>query len=331
MSAACSDDSSETSCAPTDDVIVAVRTPDEGDDQITLLETDGKWGRQLSPENQNARSPSFSPDGRRVVVERADGGWGDGGPYATALGILAVTGSEFEMITGGKEDDGSWPPEEGHFDADPDWSPRGDSIAFTRNGRLHLVEPGERSRPLTESEGDRGPSWSPDGERIAFIRAEGERLGLWSIDRDGANERELTQIPSPPRGGLDVPIREFARLTWSPDGERIYIDGTPLLIADVESGDLTDAGGAVTNVVFADDARVYAVARDDESKYPIYNTGSAMAADGTITTITVLSREVSPWRLMLATARGSEFVDASFVGDKFDYGPSAGLDVHACG
>jgi TolB protein len=85
--------------------------------------------------------------------------------------------------------------------ATPNWSPRGDLIAFTRTGggafRIGVMSPGGGDEKLlTTSWGDEGPSWAPNGRVLMFFRAaQGSgRPDLWSVDLTGVNAH---RIPTP--------------------------------------------------------------------------------------------------------------------------------------
>ena len=88
--------------------------------------------------------------------------------------------------------------------ATPEWSPRGDLIAFTKmqgNFRIGVMTPGGQSeRVLTNSWQDEAPTWSPNGRVIQFFRTSqgrGGKSSLWQVDLTGINERLL---PTPVDG-----------------------------------------------------------------------------------------------------------------------------------
>ena len=85
--------------------------------------------------------------------------------------------------------------------ATPEWSPRGDLIAFTRiagNFRVGVMSPdGSGERLLTDSWQDEAPSWSPNGRVLQFFRTSqgrGGKSSVWQVDLTGRNER---RIPTP--------------------------------------------------------------------------------------------------------------------------------------
>ena len=67
-------------------------------------------------------------------------------------------------------------------------------------------------------------AWSPDGKRIALA---GPDPGLWLVDTDGGNRRQLTRN----RGDNDP--------AWSPDGERIAFvrNGVGIVVIDADGDD----------------------------------------------------------------------------------------------
>jgi TolB protein len=122
---------------------------------------------------------SYSPDGSKIVFESDRSG-------SQQLYVMNADGSGQKRISffGGRA-------------ANPEWSPRGDQIAFTHisgNFRIAVVNPQGRSlKHLTDSWQDEGPTWAPNGRIVQFFRTRrnsGE-TALWQVDLTGENERRL--------------------------------------------------------------------------------------------------------------------------------------------
>ena len=109
------------------------------------------------------------------------------------------------------------------YGAGPRWSPDGEKILFTgwdrntQSSNLWVTDvwvmnaDGTGLTNLTQTlhVSEAAGSWSPDGERIAFVKRSGD-VGVWAMDADGANQRQLTSN----RSGDLLP-------DWSPDGRKI--------------------------------------------------------------------------------------------------------------
>lgn len=128
---------------------------------------------------------SFSPDGTKIVFESDRSG-------SQQIYVMNVDGSDQRRISffGGRA-------------ATPEWSPRGDQIAFTHiagNLRIAVMSPGGGGmRYLTNSWQDEAPTWSPNGRIVQFFRTarnSGE-TAIWQVDLTGRNERRL---PTPVDG-----------------------------------------------------------------------------------------------------------------------------------
>lgn len=123
---------------------------------------------------------SFSPDGSRIVFESDRSG-------SQQIYVMNADGSDQRRISffGGRA-------------ATPEWSPRGDQVAFTHivgNLRIAVVSPGGGDlRYLTDSWQDEAPTWAPNGRIIQFFRTEkgSGKASVWQVDLTGRNERRLS-------------------------------------------------------------------------------------------------------------------------------------------
>jgi TolB protein len=130
--------------------------------QIAVIGADGSGLRRLTPDDGgNYEFPSWSPDGKRLVLRSATSS-------SKRLSILDVDSGTLTPLT---PDSGS--------DNLPAWSPKGDVITFTsrRDGdwEVYSIRPdGTGLKRLTRSPGnDAHASWSHDGRWLAFSSARG--------------------------------------------------------------------------------------------------------------------------------------------------------------
>ncbi len=122
---------------------------------------------------------SYSPDGSRIVFESDRSG-------EQQVYVMNADGSNQRRITffGGRA-------------ATPEWSPRGDQIAFTHiagNFRIAVMGPdGRNMRRLTDAWHDEGPTWAPNGRIVQFFRTERNsgNTSIWQVDLTGGSERRL--------------------------------------------------------------------------------------------------------------------------------------------
>ena len=68
---------------------------------------------------------------------------------------------------------------------DPDWSPDGARLAYSRGGAIYVAGADGGAEVRVTRGAD--PSWSPDGRRLAFADAG----GVWVFDFDGGSRRRL--------------------------------------------------------------------------------------------------------------------------------------------
>ena len=122
---------------------------------------------------------SYSPDGSKIVFESDRSG-------AQQCYIMDANGQNARRISffGGRC-------------ATPEWSPRGDQIAFTRiAGDFNIAvmnTQGGNVRVLTHGWQDEAPTWAPNGRIIQFFRTErgSGNTAIYQVDLTGQNERRL--------------------------------------------------------------------------------------------------------------------------------------------
>jgi TolB protein len=174
---------------------------------IRMVDSDGANDVQL-PADSNATSPSWNPDGTRLVYNTYG---------ANARVIMTDLATGHDRVISPKIWNSS--------PTTPIFSRDGNSILYARSdddskSRLYLQALGGGD-PLRIDEG-RGitssPTFSPDGRRIAFMT---DRLGhneVYIIDADGTNPVWITQIAG------DVSESNYrGEPDWSPDGVTVAL------------------------------------------------------------------------------------------------------------
>jgi Ca2+-binding RTX toxin-like protein len=175
---------------------------------LVVMRPDGSQRRELGGAAYGV-PPSWAPDGQSLVYQGTDG-----------IYVVAPDGSAFRKVAN-----------EGAF---PQWSPRGDWIAFVAppysSPSLDLVRPDGSGRTRLVVPGtlqSAAPRWSHDGAQIAFhLPWPGQgpaALGIVTV-----TTRAVSRYPIVPG-----PVGSFE---WSPKESVIAIGGGRLRVLNVDTG-----------------------------------------------------------------------------------------------
>ncbi len=129
-------------------------------------------------------SPSFSPDGRRLVFTSGRSGHPE-------VYITDADGTNAELLT-------PFVFGETSYRSNPDWSPTGTTVAFQSQiaVRFQIATISLRDRQikqLTEEGSNEDPSWAPDGRHLVFTSSRGGTRQLWIADAETGRARQLTR------------------------------------------------------------------------------------------------------------------------------------------
>src|SRR5512135_1230637 len=158
-----------------------------GNSNLFVMDLRSKSTTRLTDTPAIDTAPSYSPDGSRICFESDRGG-------KPQIYVMAATGGPAQRISFSKDDiNGSY--------STPVWSPRGDYIAFTKQGggqfAIGIMKPdGSGERILTSGFHNEGPTFAPNGRVVMFFRDPGGNGGpsLFTVDISGRNEQK---VPTP--------------------------------------------------------------------------------------------------------------------------------------
>jgi len=157
--------------------------------QVWVAGADGSSPRQLTdaPYTINT-SPCWSPDGKRLAFVSNRGG-------SPQIYMMPSGGGDARRLTF-----------QGSYNQTPDWSPRGDAIAFTARDERNAfdlftvnVENGKVVRLTQDAGNNEEPSFSPNGRLIVFTSTRNGFPQLFVMTADGQS-----QLPLPVERGSYV-------------------------------------------------------------------------------------------------------------------------------
>ena len=164
------------------------------------------WTAGINGESPTFRTlgkePRFSANGFQIVYSHADLIGNDD------IWKLDIRNGSAERVTDAEE-----------IDVAPDWSPDGQSIAFSsaRGGAISIwTIPASGGKRLRLNDGGYAPRYSPDSNSILFWN----KQGLWTMDSHGTNARKVATEVLEPIAGVWNQSKRGAAFFVKPPGDR---------------------------------------------------------------------------------------------------------------
>ena len=165
--------------------------------------------RKFDFELDQVLSPSFSPDGRRIVFSGMRRGSSD-------LYIASLDADGYTQVT-----------KDPYGDLQPQWSPDGRTIAFTSERgddtdldilkigkwKLALLDLETQKVTVINDQGGRSlnPQWAPDGKSLAYITDRSGVANIFLYDLEAKQHYQLTNV----LGAVTAVAEQSPAITWA--------------------------------------------------------------------------------------------------------------------
>lgn len=239
--------------------------------EIYTTNPGGGGKTQITHNNATEFSPSYSPNGKKIVFV-------SGYVNEEIYTIDAGGGGKTQITHNNKAD------------FDPDYSPNGKKIVSVsgdgNDGELYTIDvrTGHRVQLTHNNKDDYDPSYSSDAKKIVFVSggSASDAGELYAIDASGGGKTRLTHNN---KADYDP--------DYSPDGKRIVYEGSDTfgdLNVDKAESDIYTikaGGGDKTHVTNTDNVDEFEPSYSPDGKKIAYTAYKANAAGGDIYTIDV--------------------------------------------
>jgi TolB protein len=236
--------------------------------EVFMMDFDGTNVKQITSHRSTVVSPSWSPDGTRIVYSVYQ--------KRRTTNVKNIDLYEYDFASSTVR----MLSNRTGINSGAQYAPDGKKIALTMsflgNPEIFLFEPKTNSvTRVTKSYGvDVDPNWSPDGRQIAFVSSRSGASMVYKMNADGSNPQRLTFAG-----------KYNAAPTWSPQGNKIgfagMIDGVfDIFLMNPDGTNierLTKSQGMNEDPHFSADGNFLAFASNRTGQYNIY----VMNVDGT--------------------------------------------------
>jgi Tol biopolymer transport system component len=162
---------------------------------LVVVNADGS-DRHYTRDNIFDFDPAWSPNGQLIAFStfNADTPAPHAGiVYDTDIETIRPDGTGGSALT-----NTDYPTNE----SEPNWSPDGQKIAFTRRPNIYVMNADGSNQTLVAQNASQ-PAWSPDGAKIAFNRYQDGDEDIWVMNADGTSQTNMTNSPATAERGPD--------------------------------------------------------------------------------------------------------------------------------